>query len=85
MEEPLYLTLFQPDDARESAARILETPVEAATTDGQAVRQNELAEHGRSQTLLAGKPLYWQRKLARALVVGFAAGVLVSIIIAVIF
>lgn len=79
MRDPMYLTLFHQDGER--SGRVIETPVEAAVPKAQAVRQNELATHGTCQTLLAGTPLYWQRKLARALLAGAATGVTVTICI----
>lgn len=80
MQEPLYLTLFTPDAAPEKAF-VAETSYQQTTPGHQAERQNNFARDGRTETLLAGTPSYWQRKLSRALVVGCGFGVLATIVV----
>lgn len=76
MREPLHLTLYRSDKGE--AARVPETPVEAATVRGQAVRRNELAKTGYTEGLLAARPHYWRAQFGRNLILGFVVGVVIA-------
>lgn len=76
-DEKLICTVHQPHGSEERY--IVETQVEEATLKSQAERQNQLAKTGKVSTLWAAPPRFWQRKLARALLVGAVAGAGVSL------
>lgn len=67
----------QPEEVR--APLILECRRDRATPDDLAPLANRLASTGTTRALWAETPHFWQKKLARALTVGFTFGVCVTI------
>lgn len=80
--EPMYLTRRRRFYEPEGKGDVVGCMIEEATIEGQAKIQNDLAANGDScETLLAGSPFFWQRKMSRALLCGFAAGVFCVLIV----
>ena len=77
--KPLYLTLFYPGpDFKDLEPCVQFTPASEATLARQAMDQNRLIEMGKAELLVAYRLQDFRRKLSRALVVGFVAGVLAA-------
>lgn len=81
MNKKIHVIVHTPDNAV-GQTHVIGGPISDATPEGVAVMMNSLATEGTSEAYWAASPIYWQRKLARALAFGFFAGVVLGAAIA---
>lgn len=88
MKKPIPVLEFTADPVTSDGVKpepvILETLVRDATPLKIAARANDLATAGQSRILYASTQLYWQKRLTKALGAGFAFGVLLASVTALI-
>lgn len=89
MKKPYIVVVHYPDGSHPNkineSAIVLGGRVSDATATGAAFLMNQFENHGRVEAWWAAPPIYWQKELARTLIVGIAAGAILASVLFYIF